>query len=64
MTDGDLERRYRELLKNPSIRKASEAPTPSNAMRVDEKALLDFVKRTEPSHATFVQGIFENHRLS
>ena len=64
MTDDELERRYRELLRNPEIRKVGEARTPNRAKPVDEKALLDFVRRTERAHATFVHRVFENHRLS
>ena len=64
MTDDELKQRYRELLNNPAIRKVGEARTPNQAMPVDEKALLDFVKKTERSHATFVHDVFENHRLS
>lgn len=63
MTDDELERRYRELLRNPAIKRADE-PRTYNVTPVDERALLDFVKRTERSHATFVHGVFENHRLS
>ena len=64
MTDDELERRYRELLRNPEIKEVGGARTPNNAKPVDEKALLDFVKRTERSHATFVHGVFEDYRLS
>ena len=60
MTDDELEQRYRELLRNPAIKEADEASMPNQAMPVDENAVLDFVNRTERSHATFVHGVFEN----
>ena len=61
MTDNELKRRYRELLRNPAIRKVGEARTPNQAKPVDEKALLGFVRETEPSHANFVHDVFEKH---
>ena len=64
MTDDELERRYRELLRNPAIRQADEASMSNKAMPVDENALLEFVRRTGRSHATFVHGVFENHGLN
>lgn len=63
MTDDELKRRYRELLKSPAIKKVGEARTPNKARPVDEKALLGFVKETERSHASFVHDVFEKHSL-
>lgn len=64
MTDDELKRRYRELLRNPAIRKVGEAHTPNQPMPVVEKALLGFVRETERSHASFVRDVFEKHSLS
>ena len=64
MTDDELKRRYRELLKNPAIRKVGEARTPNQATPVDEDALLGFVRETEHSHASFVRNVFKKHSLS
>ena len=64
MTDDELKRRYRELLRNPAIRKVGEPRTPNQAMPVDEKALLGFVRETERSHARFVHDVFEKNSLS
>ena len=64
MTDDELKRRYRELLRNPAIRKVGEARTSNQAKPVDEKALLGFVRKTEPSHARFVHEVFKKHSLS
>lgn len=61
MADDELKRRYRELLRNPAIRKVGEARTSNQAKPVDEKALLAFVRKTEPSHASFVHDVFKNH---
>ena len=61
MTDDELKRRYRELLRNPAIGKVGKARTPNQAMPVDEKALLGFVRETERSHTSFVHDVFEKH---
>ena len=63
MTDNELKRRYRQLLRTPAIRKVGEARTPNKAMPVDEKALLGFVRETERSHVSFVHDVFEKHSL-
>ncbi len=64
MTDDELKRRYRELLRSPAIRKVGEERTSNQAKPVDEKALLGFVRETEPSHANFVHDVFKKHSLS
>ena len=63
MTDDELKRRYRELLRHPAIRNVGEARTPNQATAVDEKALLGFVRETARSHASFVHDVFEKHSL-
>ena len=64
MTDDELKRRYRELLRNPAIRKVGEERKPNQAKPVDEKALLDFVRETESSHTNFVHDVFKKYSLS
>ena len=64
MTDEELQRRYRDLLKNPAIEKLGHARMPNNANPVDEDALLDFVRKTEREHAAYVHDVFKKHRLS
>lgn len=61
MTDDELKRRYRELLRHPAIRDVGEARTPNQATPVDEEALLGFVRKTERSHASFVHDVFQKH---
>ena len=64
MADDELKRRYRELLRNPAIRKVGEVRTSNQAKPVDEKALLGFVRETARSHASFVHDVFKKYSLN
>ena len=52
----ELERRYRALFDNDSIRSVTEARTPNAAEPVNEDAILEFVQASDDGHAKYVRS--------
>ncbi len=52
----ELERRYRTLFDNDSLRRVAEARTPNDADPVNEDAILEFVQASDDGHAEYVRS--------
>ena len=59
--DEELERRYRSLFDNKEIQDVVHARTPNNASPIDENAILQFVQKSDESHATYVRSVLSRY---